>query len=67
MTMGRVNVFSDGKWRQVKAAYAWRNGWVAVRSLQVMSDTGWVRISFADGSETLDTVDNWDELLALAA
>jgi hypothetical protein len=67
MNTGKVHIFSDGCWRQVRAAYSWRNGWVQVRSLQVMADTGWVRIAFADGTETLDTVENWDDLLALAA
>ena len=65
--MGKVFVFSDQRWQRVVAAYTWRNGWVKVQSLQVMGDSGWVRVAFSDGTETLDVVENWDNLLAMAA
>ena len=65
--MGLVKIFFDGEWKQARAAYVWRNGWIQVKSLKVMSNTGWVQIQFSDGTETLDTVDAWNDLLALAA
>jgi hypothetical protein len=64
--MGTARVFFDGEWKHILNAYTWRDGWVQVKALRVMGDTGWVQIQF-ENSTMIAPIDDWRDMLAMAA
>ena len=64
--MGTARVFFDGEWKHILNAYAWHDGWVQVKALRVMGDTGWVQIQF-ENSTAIAPIEEWRTMLAMAA